>query len=131
MRGHSRGEWYGTLDDIVESEDEAEYWALFGITHRGNKHCLAEFSSKSAAVAAKQGLRLFRDRDVPEPKHRKGGRHIAQLEVVADQNDPSMIELFALCSDGTVWHRGIGVRGGRGYVDRAWEAITLDGLEDD
>lgn len=25
MCGHSRGEWYATLDDIVESEENAEY----------------------------------------------------------------------------------------------------------
>lgn len=34
MRGHSRGDWYGTLDDIVDSEEEAEYWALFGVAPR-------------------------------------------------------------------------------------------------
>jgi hypothetical protein len=43
MRGHSRGEWYGTLEDVVENEGDADYWAVFGVTHRGNKHCLAEF----------------------------------------------------------------------------------------
>jgi len=40
MRGHSRGEWYCSIDDIAPREEEAEYWALFGVTHRGNKHCL-------------------------------------------------------------------------------------------
>ncbi len=54
MLGHSRGEWYGTLEDIVDSDEEAEYWALFSVTHRGNKHCLGEFPTNSAAMSAKQ-----------------------------------------------------------------------------
>ena len=52
MRGHSRGEWYGTADDIADSEESADYWALFGVTHRGNKHCLGEFKTKAGATAA-------------------------------------------------------------------------------
>ena len=58
MRGHSRGEWYGTFEDIVDSEEEAEYWALFGVTHRGNKHCLGEFPTKSVAMSAKHAWRM-------------------------------------------------------------------------
>ena len=57
-RGHSRGEWYGTFEDIVDSEEEAEYWALFGVTHRGNKHCLGEFPTKSVAMSAKHAWRM-------------------------------------------------------------------------
>ena len=57
MRGHSRGEWYCSLDDIAPSEDEAEYWAVFGVTHRGNRHCLGEFLTKSDAQFAVDGIR--------------------------------------------------------------------------
>lgn len=52
MKGHSRGEWYGTIDDVVHSEDNAEYWALFGVTHRGNRRCLGEFPNRRAAFDA-------------------------------------------------------------------------------
>lgn len=52
MRGHSHGEWYGTEDGIVDSEEGADYWALFGVTLRGNKHCLGEFRTKADAMAA-------------------------------------------------------------------------------
>ena len=66
MRGHSRGEWYGTQKNIVNSDSKAEYWALFSVTHRGNKHCVGEFPTKAQAVAAlniaNRGLRL-RDSD--------------------------------------------------------------------
>ena len=54
MRGHSRGEWWGTLKDIADFEEDAEYWALFGMTHRGNKHCLAEFRTKAEAMSARR-----------------------------------------------------------------------------
>ena len=54
MLGRAHGEWYGALENIVDREDDAEYWALFGVTLRGNKHCLAEFSTKAAAEAAKR-----------------------------------------------------------------------------
>lgn len=46
MRGHSRGKWYCSLKDIAPSEEEAEYWAVFGVTQRGNRHCLGEFPSE-------------------------------------------------------------------------------------
>lgn len=59
MKGHCRGEWYGTQGDIVESAEIAENWAVFGITHRGNKHCLGEFASESAAWIAIRGLKFF------------------------------------------------------------------------
>ncbi len=68
MRGHSRGDWYGTLEDIVNSEEEAEYWALFGVTHRGNKHCLGEFPTKSAAMSAKRSWENRRDLKAGESK---------------------------------------------------------------
>lgn len=54
MRGHSHGEWYGALENIVDQDSDAEYWALFGITVRGNKHCLAEFRTKIEAEDAKR-----------------------------------------------------------------------------
>jgi len=54
MRGHSRGKWYAAQNDIVISEEDAEYWALFSVTSRGNKHCLGEFPSKAEALAAKK-----------------------------------------------------------------------------
>ena len=131
MLGHSRGEWYGSLDDIAESDEEAEYWAVFGVTHRGNRHCLGEFPTKAAATAATQSLRYFPHTARPKPKDPSGARHIVQLEVKPDSHDSSMVELFALCNDGTVWHRGIGVRGNRGFMDESWEEISLDGLEPD
>jgi hypothetical protein len=131
MRGHSRGEWWGTLGDIVESDDDAEYWAVFGVTHRGNKHCLGEFPSKSAAIAATRGLKHFPTSIPIRPRTEGNRRQIVQLMIVTDARDDSMIELFALCNDGTVWHRGIGVRDNRGFVDEAWEEVTLDGLESD
>ena len=56
MRGHSRGDWYASTDDVAVSEEGAEYWALFGITRSGNTHCLGEFPTKSAAMIAQ---RLF------------------------------------------------------------------------
>ena len=52
MRGHSRGEWYATQKDIVNSDEEADYWALFSVTPRGHKHCLGEFPTKALALAA-------------------------------------------------------------------------------
>lgn len=54
MRGHAHGEWYGALENIVDREDAAEYWALFGVTLRGNKHCLAEFRTKAEAEGARR-----------------------------------------------------------------------------
>lgn len=143
MKGHSRGEWYGTLDDIGKSAKKAEYWAVFGVTHRGNKHCLGEFPTESAAQAAVRGLKYFRrsrDRSLgttpdrgkktdstPSSGH---GRQIVQLEIVRSKNDDAMMELFALCNDGTVWHRGIGIRGNRGFMDEYWTEITLDGIRE-
>ena len=67
MRGHSRGDWWGTLDDIATSEEEAEYWAVFGVTHRGNKHCLGEFPTKRAAVFAVRGFTRLADLDAKDP----------------------------------------------------------------
>lgn len=61
MRGHSRGEWYASMDDIAASEEDAEYWAIFGTTPRGNTHCLGEFPTKSAAMRAKQLFRSYAD----------------------------------------------------------------------
>lgn len=143
MKGHSRGEWYGTLDDIVDSSENAEYWAVFGVTHRGNKHCLGEFPTESAAHAAVRGLRYF-----PPPKEKvlgtvTGGgmiiglsstsahqRKIVQLEIAKSQDDSAMLELFALCNDGTVWHRGVGIRGNRGFMEEHWNEITLEGMNE-
>ena len=141
MKGHSRGEWYGTLDDIAESSETAEYWAVFGVTHRGNKHCLGEFPTESAAHAAVRGLQYFpppRENfvgTVPgggivirESSSSKRSRRIVQLEV-AKSDDGAMVELFALCNDGTVWHRGVGVRGNRGLIEDSWNEITLEGIK--
>ena len=52
MRGHSRGEWYATQKDIVNSDRRAGYWALFSVTPSGNKHCLGEFATKAEALEA-------------------------------------------------------------------------------
>jgi hypothetical protein len=106
MRGHSRGEWYCSLDDIAPSEEEAEYWAIFGVTHRGNKHCLGEFPSKSAAETATTGLRSRRKPVEPSPS--RTGRKIIQIEVVADKKGSAMVDIFALCDDGSIWRRGPG-----------------------
>lgn len=51
-----------------------------------------------------------------------------QIEVKTDPNEKSMLELFALCEDGSVWHRGIGVGNNRGLLDGSWVQIDPDGL---
>lgn len=128
MRGHSRGEWYCSLDDIAPSEEEAEYWAIFGITHRGNKHCLGEFPTKSAAETAAQGLKSLWKPVELSPSQR--GRKVIQIEVVADKDDSAMVDIFALCDDGSIWRRGIGTGRHSGLIDDQWERIPLDGIED-
>lgn len=68
MRGHSRGEWYCSLDDIAPDAHQAEYWAIFGTTYRGITHCLGEFPTKSGAEAAAFGLRRSHSgRSEPKP----------------------------------------------------------------
>ena len=52
MRGHSRGQWAPTLDDTATSEEDAEYWALFGVTRRGHTHCLGKSATKPEAINA-------------------------------------------------------------------------------
>ena len=128
MRGHSRGEWYCSLDDIAPSEEEAEYWAVFGVTHRGNKHCLGEFSTQSAAKAAAHGLKSLWKPAEPSPARR--GRKIIQIDVVADKTDSTMVDIFALCDDGSIWRRGIGTGRHSGLIDERWERIPIDGIED-
>lgn len=128
MRGHSRGEWYCSLDDIATSENDAEYWAIFGITHRGNKHCLGEFPTKSAAQAAAHGLKSLWKPVEPSPSKR--GRKVVQIEVVADKDDSAMVDIFALCDDGSIWRRGIGTGRHSGLIDDQWEHIPLDGIEE-
>ena len=128
MRGHSRGEWYCSLDDIAPSEEEAEYWAVFGITHRGNKHCLGEFPTKSAAKTAAHGLKSLWKPAEPMPSRR--GRKIVQIEIVAAENDSTMVDIFALCNDGSIWRRGIGAGKNSGLLDDRWERIPLDGIEE-
>ena len=128
MRGRSRGEWYCSFDDIAPSEGDAEYWAIFGVTHRGNKHCLGEFPTKSAAKTAAHGLKTLWRRPESVPSTR--GRKIIQIEVVTDTNDASMADIFALCDDGTIWRRGVGTGRGSGLMDDRWERIPLDGISD-
>ena len=128
MKGRSRGEWYCSWDDIAPSEEEAEYWAVFGTTHRGITHCLGEFPTKSAAEAVAYGFKPLRDRVASPPSH--DGRKVIQIEVVADQNEPAMVDIFALCDDGSIWRRGIGTGRHTGLIDEQWERIPLDGLED-
>lgn len=126
MRGHSRGEWYCSLGDVAASEQEAEYWAVFGVTHRGNKHCLGEFPTKSAARAA------VREPKTPLKRAAKlrRGRRIIQIEVVQDKNDSMMVDVFALCDDGSIWRRGIGTGRASGLLDDRWEQIPLDRMQD-
>ena len=128
MRGHSRGDWYCSLEDIAPSESEADYWAIFGVTHRGNKHCLGEFPSKSAAEAAANGLRPLRK--PMETRAPQKSRKIIQIEIVVDKNDSTMVDVFALCDDGSVWRRGIGAGRHYGLMDKRWERIPLEGIED-
>ena len=128
MRGHSRGAWWGTLEDIVDSDEEAEYWALFGVTHRGNKHCLGEFPTKSAAMSAIRGMSFPTSAgQATFTKARR--RKIIQIEIAYDHKETAMVELFGLCDDGTVWRRGIGIRRTSGLVDESWEQVSLDGLD--
>ncbi len=131
MCGHSRGEWYATVDDIVDSEDDAEYWALFGVTHRGNKHCLGEFPTKKAALSAERGTGLLRRDGLIDARGlaKTEPRKIIQIEVVSDPEEPTMIDLFALCSDGSVWRRGIGLRRGEGLMEDRWAPVSLDGID--
>ena len=75
MRGHSRGDWYATLDDIAASEEDAEYWALFGLTRGGNTHCLGEFPTKSAAMRAKRLFNASADETRKAADDRYGRQH--------------------------------------------------------
>jgi hypothetical protein len=127
MRGHSRGDWYCTLDDVAPSEADAEYWAVFGITHRGNRHCLGEFPTRQAAESAAHGSIALSGR----VKRSDSGdtRRVVQIEVVAAVSDPSMVDVFALCDDGTIWRRGVGTRRASGLLDDRWEPLPLDGLD--
>jgi hypothetical protein len=126
MRGHSRGEWYCSSDDIAPREQDAEYWAVFGVTHRGNEHCLGEFPTKIEAKSAIQGLKK---KAPPPPTPSLQGKKIIQIEVVANENDSTIVELFALCDDGSIWRRGIGTRQASGLMDDRWEQIPLDGID--
>jgi hypothetical protein len=58
-------------------------------------------------------------------------RKIVQLEIASVSEKPPMVELIALCDDGTVWHRGVGVRSGSSIMDHRWQQISLDGIEHD
>ena len=131
MRGHSRGEWYCSLNDIAPSEDHAEYWAVFGVTHRGNRHCLGEFPTKSAAEMAAHGLKAHWKRARSSQSSPPGrARKIIQIEAVSDKNDPAMVDIFALCDDGSIWRRGIGTGRHSGLMDNRWERIPPDGMEE-
>lgn len=127
MRGHSRGEWYATLDDIAESEEAAEYWALFGVTHRGNKHCLGEFPTKSDAIVARQGVSIFGK----EGRTKGKGRKVIQIEIVEDYVDSSTVELFALCNDGTIWRRCIASKNDISSEEKRWHRVSLSGINED
>ena len=125
MRGHSRGEWYCSLEDVALSEEEAEYWAVFGETHRGNKHCLGEFPTRADAEFAIKGMSKVRDQH-----HQSSiGRKIIQIEVVSNTKEPSLVDLFALCDDGSIWQRGIGIRHASGFMDQSWQRVPLDGID--
>jgi len=115
------------MDDIAPSEEEAEYWAVFGVTHRGNRHCLGEFPSKQAAESAAKGLRPLRKPTECSPS--RTDKKIVQIEVVADKKDSAMVDIFALCDDGSIWRRGIGTGRYSGLIDDRWERIPLYGIE--
>ena len=143
MRGHSRGDWYCSLDDIAPREDEAEYWAIFGITHRRNKHCLGEFPTKKAAEDAMHGWRSVR-RPVHTPMPRRAswpnrrrvtsprdehGKNVVQFEVVPDRKDASKISVVALCENGTIWRRDTEKGIDTGPIVKQWQRVSLAGLE--
>ncbi len=128
MRGHSRGEWYCSLEDVTPTEDDAEYWAVFGVTHRGNRHCLGEFPTKAAAKTAVHGLDAVWKPTEPAPAER-GGK-IVQIEVVASNDSSTMVDIFALCNDGSIWRRGIGTGRHSGLMDSRWERVPLDGIDE-
>ena len=131
MRGHERGEWYGSQANIVDSDQDAEYWALFGVTHRGNRHCLGEFPTRKSAQSARSGIRLVEPGKRKKAKAKGNKRKIIQIDVTFDHVESTMVDIFALCDDGTVWRRGIGVGRGDGLQEDGWEQITLDGIHDD
>lgn len=131
MRGHSHGEWYGSLDDVLEPGEDAEYWAVFGITHRGNKHCLGEFPTQAAAKATTRDFITIPTAKRFRKAFRSGGRKIVQLEIVPNVEEDAMVEVIALCSDGTVWQRGIGRGQNTGLVDGSWVQISQDGIDSD
>jgi hypothetical protein len=137
MRGHSRGEWYCSMDDVAPSAEEAEYWAIFGVTHRGNRHCLGEFPTQQAANRAANGwgsvgkparpttmrnISRLRQRQVNLP-HGRHGKNVIQMEVVSDPDDDSRIRVYALCENGTIWRRDADKTGDAGPVFNAWERV--------
>jgi hypothetical protein len=124
MRGHSRGEWYGTLDNVVESESDAEYWAVSGVMHRGNRHCLGEFSTKDAALAAIRGKAKVARKN----RGNQGSRTIVHIEVEPAHRGDAKLRAFALFSDGTVWRRKRRTSSGSGELADRWEAIDFDDL---
>lgn len=130
MRGHSRGEWYCSLKDVAPSEKEAEYWAVFGVTHRGNKHCLGEFPTKTAAEIAVHGLKIDCKPAVPSQARHSSNRTVVQIEVIASKDSSTMMDLFVLCNDGSIWRRGVGTGRHSGLMDSRWERVPLDGLDE-
>lgn len=143
MRGHSRGDWYCSLSDIASGEDEAEYWAIFGVTHRGNKHCLGEFPTKRAAEAAVLGWRSVRhqrrsamtrhaserSRRQTQPLQQGQGKNVVQIQVVPDREDTSKVGVFALCENGTIWRRDAENGNESGTIVSEWEPVLTPGLE--
>ena len=41
-----------------------------------------------------------------------------------------MVDLFALCDDGSIWRRGVGIRQASGLMDDSWEQVPLDGIDE-
>lgn len=126
MRGHSHGEWYGTVDNVAASEADAEYWAVFGVTHRGNRHCLGEFLSKDAALAAVSGF----DRTSSQIRI-YGGNAIVHIEAVRSDQGDSEFELFALFDDGAIRKRTKSASPIFGELEQRWQRINQDELPDD
>ncbi len=58
MYGRSRGDWNPTIDDIADCDEDANYWAIFGVTRRGKWHCLGHFPTKEAAENALYGKNI-------------------------------------------------------------------------
>jgi len=108
MKGHSHGEWYPSADDIASSDDEAEYWAIFGMTRRGNMRCLGEFTTRQSAedtLAGKPRGKVspairFVDRVVcPMKEHSRGALQLSADDIARSVEDAGYWAILGLTAD--------------------------------